>query len=164
MRSRTSIVSSPWNWLVLFTLFIQILRKLTAKSSTYVDERCFGWRREEGCGCLQTLPLYWAPLSSSAVPKAPFLIPIPGAQWDRNDSFSIIKSIKWLHLILSYCLNSVTKSWRLPLTPWKLMRFHCYENVQSITLALAKIGATNKKRPSYFRESIWQLISLSPYI
>ena len=36
------------------------------------------------------------------------------------------------------------------------MRFHCYENVQNITLALAKNGAANKKRPSYFRESIWQ--------
>ena len=148
-------MSSPWNWLALFTLFIQVLWKLTAKSSTYVDERCFGWRREGLLGVYRPF-LYAGPLSSSVVPKAPFLILSLELSETEMIAFSIIKSIKWLHLILSYCLNSVTKSWRLPLAPWRLMRFHCYENVQNITLALAKNGAANKKRPSYFRESIWQ--------
>lgn len=110
-----------------------------------------------GAGCLQTLPLCWA-LSSSVVPKVPFLTLSLELSETEMIAFSIIKSIKCLglHLILSYCLNSVTKSWSLPLAPWRLMRFHCYENVQSITLALAKNGAANKKRPSYFRESICQ--------
>lgn len=140
-------MSSPWNWLALFTLFIQILWKLTAKSSTYVDERCFGWRREGLLGVYRPF-LCAGPLSSSVVPKAPFLTLSLELSETEMIAFSIIKSIKWLHLILSYCLNSVTKSWRLPLAPWRLMRFHCYENVQSITLALAKNGAANKKRPS----------------
>ena len=76
------------------------------------------------------MPLLHAGLLScpAVVPKAPFLTLSPGLSETEVKAAFIIKSIKRLGLllILSYCLNSVTKSWRLPLAAWRLARFHFY--------------------------------------
>lgn len=149
-------------WLLLFTLLIQTYESLLQSPACMSDESVVYWlEKERGSGCLQPPSVMLRLLISCYGPWGPFLTPSLG-QWDKNDScFHKLKSIKHcrLLLVLSGCLNSIIKSWRLPLASWRFVRFHFYWSVQSIIPALAKNGAANQKG-SYFGESIWQPQSL----